>query len=548
MHSPTEKDPVDNQEMGAEGGPPRNTEAQPSDQDPVLADGGAIPPRRRKMANGGMVPKGIPKADQFKEPPEPKPQPKMVQDEVAEDGQRNRLGRTIKKYADGDQVTPPVRPGQETSGQAPPPATGLEPAQPVPETNLGHLVHRVEGAVGGIASSGFPGNYTMPLVDKLSKAGKSITDWANSPYQPDGQPPQQPTSDIAPAQMPPNAKHMDMPATSPPPQGGGAVPSRSARPQGPSKPAPQAPPDGPMDFSKVDVDHQQIPNTTVQEWEQSKNSIIQGLVAKGMPMGQAQMEAENEISDYQHKNFLQYMQQGIALDGAGDKNGAMAALKTAYQYMPTGHDMSFGVDKTTGKIVGFGVDEDTGKPKGSPVLLDQANLNRILATYSDPKAFMNESLAMREQKLRETMASQGQVPLERAQAGEAIQRGNYFAGLNQERLEAAAMRGAGSKNAMPPQTQKFYAQQLNGAIMNPADQGEALGVAAQLEGRYGNSPQSQMQIAGFLKQMYSLDPEKRQQLAAKAGIQLPGMSMPQMPQADPLAMGYNYGGYGAPPR
>ena len=123
MHPPMEKAPVDAQEMGAEGGPPRNTEAQPSNQDPMLANGGAVD-----------------KIPPFKSAIPPKPVPSMVEKDVSNDGQRNRLGKTIKKFADG---TPP--------GKAP--AAGLEPAEAAPESVLQHLSKTVKGAYNDVANT-----------------------------------------------------------------------------------------------------------------------------------------------------------------------------------------------------------------------------------------------------------------------------------------------------------------------------------------------------------------------------------------------------------
>lgn len=674
MHMTMEKAPVDAQEMGAEGGPPGNTDAQPSNQDPMLANGGAIRGRKR-FDNGGMInaarqdaqsgkasPAGIEQDQQIsdrlsspnhrlpvtKTPPttppkplpvapegsyasggiikpiqtmEPKPNPKMAEQTVNNDGQRNRLGKTIKRFADGSpgSVAPDIGSEDEMVARAAAnraanpasvssstgtfvndttkPAVGLEGAETVaPKAGIpGRVVGGLRKAVNSSGKAGTAGaglilgaaaaqnanTSTNAYMDRFgieppddpgtpsiggflkttgarlagyaSDVGNDLTGgwlqrehdklYPNYPWNSDGPPsqnkPPQQNDDLQPIQV--TAQKVPVPGG---PQGPAAP--RAAGPGGPQGPAK---PPGPIDFSNVDVDHRDIPNTTADDWDELKKRSMFQMISNGVPPAQAKVAVEDQVSDYQHRQFMQMMQQGIALDAAGNKAGAMAALKTAYQYMPTGHDVQFGIDRASGNIVGFGIDEKTGKPVGAPVLLDQKNLNNLLATYQDPKAFMNESLAMREQALREQQVTKGQIPLERAQAGEAGARANYFNGLNQERLEVAAMRGANSAGArLPPQTQKFYAQQLNGAIMNPADQGEALSVAAQLEGKYGNTPQAQMQIAGLLKQMYSLPPEQRTNFAQRAGIQLSGQGGGQMPQMDPYAAGYNYGGYGVPPR
>lgn len=614
MHPPMERPPVDNQEMGAEGGPPRNTDAQPSNQDPMLADGGyadgnfiqgaikrpgqlhrdlGVPqgekiPKSKikaaeerggkvgkraqlaetmsKFANGGAVDRPQP----FKPAAEPKPQPNAVEKDVNNDGQRNRLGKTIKRFADG---------GDPKSDE---PAPGLEPAQKWPGVipALRNAAHGVGVAAQPIVNAGRAaseavnnGIETFLTGDPHGLSGRSNTGPVGA--QPAASPP--PASGASPMQGPP-APYDDNPGIIEhgPPAGGagmvttapdgtpitpysrqgmsdalrgtggggeGAIPGRGAAPeQGPPKPTP-------VDFSQVQMDHQDIPNTSTQEWDKMKKGIVEQLIAtrKAGPE-QAAMIADDQVSQFQHQNFMQYMQQGIALDRAGNKAGAMAALKTAYNYMPTGHGMHFGVDPKTGNIVGVGYDEDTQKPVGAPVMLDQQNLNHLMATYSDPKNFQGETVAMMEQKRKNFETTQGQVPYMQAHAGLAGSQAAYFQGRNETTLEAAAIRHAaagGSK--LPAQTQKFYAQQLNGAIVDPREQGEALGVAEILEGRYGNSPQTQGKIVGLLKQMYSMPLEQRAQFAAQNKIPLPGLT--QESQMDPQAMYGMYGqGYGVPPR
>jgi hypothetical protein len=288
-----------------------------------------------------------------------------------------------------------------------------------------------------------------------------------------------------------------------------------------------------MDFSKVDINHEDIPTTHLEDWDKMKQGIVSQLVqTRQAGPEMAGMIADDKVSQFQHQNFMQYLQQGAALDAAGNKQGAMAAYKTAYQYMPTGHDMGFGVttqpqkksDGTVvpvGTIVGYGRDEKTGHPVGAPVLLDQANINHLAATFQDPKQFQAMNLEMQEQA-RKNRQTNAEVPLLHANATEALQRGNYFAGLNDERLQAAAMRAGGGAGRLPVQSQKFYAQQLNGSIVDPAEQGQALSTAATLESQYGSTPEAQAKIVGFLKQLYSHPPEVRETWARAQGIDLSG--------------------------
>jgi hypothetical protein len=624
MHPPMEKAPVDNQEMGAEGGPPRNTDAQPGSQDPMLADGGhfiqgaikhpgalheqlGVPKGEKipkgkldkaahakgklgqrarfaetlsKFSNGGAVDKPQP----FKPAAEPKPQPNSFEKDVNNDGQRNRLGKTIKRFADG---------GDTAKDK---PASGLEPAQTTDEwpgliPALGNSVKFYAKHVGVPIENAYAGAYQAgnrwlmgnqePAAAPAPKAAPAAAA-APAPSQGPAAPPPMQGPPAPYDDDPSMVEHGgprppgDMVTTAPDGTpitpysrsgmaaalggsggGGGAIPSRGPEQQGPPAPAPAPAAAAPIDFSQLQMDHQDIPNTSTQEWDKMKQGIIGGLLAhrQASSPAAAAMMADDQVSKFQHENFMQYMQQGIALDRAGNKQGAMAALKTAYNYMPTGHGMHFGLDPQTGNIVGVGYDEDHGKPVGAPVMLDQQNLNHLMATYSDPKNFVGETLAMQEQK-RKNMETAAQIPylkehagLAHAQANEAQQRGNYYGQRNDTTLEAATIRAASAGGSrLPAQSQKFYASQLKN-VLDPRDQAEALGVAEMLEGRAGRSdPQTQGKIASLVGMLYAMPPEQRQQFALENKIPLPSLTQ-QTPMDPAMAYGQGYGqGYGVPPR
>jgi hypothetical protein len=273
-----------------------------------------------------------------------------------------------------------------------------------------------------------------------------------------------------------------------------------------------------------------------------KQGIVHELVQTGkMGIAQAQMAADNQVSQFQHQNFVQYMQQGIALDRAGNKQGAMAALKTAYNYMPTGHGMQFGLDPQ-GNIVGVGFDEDTKKPVGTPVTLDQANLNHLLTTYSNPANFQAENIAMMEQKRKNLETTQGQVPYMRAHANLAGAQAGYYEGRNAELEDVAHIR-ADARNAaqhLPPDVSLKVNNALRqSGIMDPNDIFAGTGAAAQLMER-GHSQADATAIAGM---MYApgVDPMRRMQFAQRYGIQI--ADSPPGPANDMYMMGG-----GIPPR
>ncbi len=600
-HPPMEKPPVDNQEMGAEGGPPRNTDAQPGSQDPMLADGGhfiqgaikhpgalhrdlgvpqgeKIPKAKIKAAeqgggktaararladtmskfsNGGAVDKPQP----FKPAAPEKPQPNAVEKEVNNDGQRNRLGKTIKRFADGgdtDQPASGLEPAQKFKGIIPAFKEGMEGMRMAAEP----IMSRVRSARDAV-NSGFE---TLMTGDPHGLSGQpqgaaQPTPAASAPQGPvPQQGPPAPYDDnpgmIEHGAAPPAGGKMVTTAPDGSPitpyntagilaggggdGGGGAIPPREgAAPEQQGPPSPAVPP--PVDFSKIQMDHQDIPNTSTQEWDKMKQGIIHELVQTGKAgIAQASMMADDQVSKFQHQNFMQYMQQGIALDAAGNKPGAMAALKTAYNYMPTGHGMHFGLDPK-GNIVGIGYDEDNQKPVGAPVQLDQANLNRLLATYSDPQKFQAENIAMMEQKRKNLETTQGQVPYMRAHAGLAGAQQGYYQGRNEELLEAAHIR-ADARNAaghMPPDVSLKVNNALRtSGIMDPNDLFAGTGAAAQLM-QHGHNQADATAIAGM---MYApgVDAGRRAQFAQKYGIQIP--ETPAGPASDMYMMG------GIPPR
>jgi hypothetical protein len=571
---------------------PRNTEPSPSNQDPMLADGGhfiqgaikhpgalhedlGVPQGQKipkakldaaahskgkvgrrarfaetlsKFSNGGQVDKPQP----FKSPAAPKPQPNSLEKDVNNDGQRNRLGKTIKRFADG--------------GENDKPASGLEPAE------------SADGKWPGVLrASEAAGNWL------LNKVGKPIEDYTNRVYAPTGalvekyltgdehglEPrpdaaapkgaapvPTAAPKGAAPEQQGPPAPYEDDPsiiehAASQSPggmvttapdgtpitpynrqamidslrgtgtgQGGGAVPPRGAAPEQQGPPVPGGS-QAPIDFSQVQMDHQDIPNTSSQEWDQMKNSIIHSATAHGIPMGQAAMMADDQVSKFQHENFIQYMQQGIALDRAGNKQGAMAALKTAYNYMPTGHGMHFGLDPKTGDIIGVGFDEDHGKPVGVPVRLDQTNLNHLLSTYSDPKEFQKQTVEMMEQKRKNAGTFQGEIPLQRAQGAEAFQRGNYYEGLNQERIDAAKIRADAitAGRAQQDHSLAMTTALRNSGIMDPTSLAGASAIADHLMREKGYD---QARAVAIATAMYgpNVDPLARATLARQYGLPL----------------------------
>lgn len=513
----------------------------------------AVPDGKNDFANGGGIPSRLLKQDPATLTKEPKPNGKSVKQDVSNFGEQGRFARTIKKFADGGQDSP----AYDQDSQ---PAPGLEGATPAPETNIEHLHSTVNKGIAKVMDLA-PWTTMQRGMEGAEAIPGRLAAWGSSPYKPE--PPDSPPAPTAAQQGPPKSPPPGNPAAASegPPKpatpnpgsvsisasqsthGGGGGGHAAAGPH----PAEMGQP--PIDFSQVNVNHREIPDTSAQDWKQMQDSIVHMAIAKGVPVGTAQMQAQQQITQYQHANFMQYLQQGAALDAAGNKDGAMAAYKTAYNYMPTGHAMDFGVTTApqkrsdgsvvpVGTIVGYGRDEDTHKPVGVPVLLDQASINHLASTFQDPKNWQAENLALTEQRRKGDETYKGQIPLARAQAGLAGAEAGYYTGKNAELEDVARMR-LEARNAaqhMPPDV----SLKVNGAlrtsgIMDPDDLFAATGVAAQLMQK-GHSQADATSIAGM---MYApgVDPQRRAAFGKQYGIETPDSS--PMP-------GQGYGGI--PPR
>lgn len=497
-----------------------------------------------KFKDGGMpkLPKLEPGAA-----PEPKPAPNMVSQEVNQDGMRHYLGKTIKRYADGDQVEGPPSPDK-----VPTPAgvkdadwPGLVPvaaraAKDFYTGTVEPVVNRISsdvGAVGGAANRaiwgpdqqptpspgkgasppqqnaapGAPraGAQEVPVIDQREATNRE----RSGGYGPDGKP-------VGPAMVDTEDQGPALP-----PRHAGAAPASAPQAAGPPSP-------DKIDFSQVQVDHSQIPTTTTDDWKRLEAASALHYAAHGMSSGEAMRKANADVTGMQHDNFMDYLRQGAALDAAGNKQGAMAAYKTAYQYFPTGHDMHFGVGPD-GNIVAFGVNEQTGQPvQNGAVKLDQQSVHGIITHFANPENFVNEGIRMQTLANETQHLHAGQIPLERAQATEALQRGEYFQGANPTRLAAAEARAnATAGKFADPHTEKYYQSGLTNVI-DPQDHGDALGLAAQIEGKLTHPPSDsdRAQILGTVQHLFSpnVSPEERQQWMSSHGFQI-GPQMPARP-------------------
>ena len=498
-----------------------------------------------KWKDGGMpsLPKLQPGAA-----PEPKPAPKALEQEVSNDGQRNRLGKTIKRFADGGDTAVPTPAGLKIPPHEDP---GLS-------ADL-YKFNATQPEYAGMKPPVSPGQGASPPQTSMASAAQGTT--SNTPAGAGAQgvlPPRTPAS--PPGALPyeadraaANAKlraggyQEDVTAGATPVPGAEqrgqnlvdavnadklisgnpvhAGANAAAQPEMQGPPAPDK-----IDFSKVNIDHTQIPTTTTQDWQDLERATALNYAAHGHADGVRQANAD--ITGLQHDNFMDYMRQGAALDAAGNKQGAMAAYKTAYNYFPTGHDMHFGLGQD-GTIVGFGVNEQTGQPvQNGAIRLDQQNVHGIMTHFANPENFVSEGIRMQTSANETAHITQGQITLERAQAERARAQSEYLGGRNATQLAVAETRAqAQAFGHLHPNIQAFYTSNLK----DLPNAGDAEDVAGQLEAKAAQQgtvdEAHRTQFLGIVRHLFdpTTPPEERAAFMQKYGLTMPGQTAQNNP-------------------
>jgi hypothetical protein len=594
---------VANQQPGAGGppmamqqsGPPRNTEPNQSNQTPQLANGGK-PPKKGKAARskglagtvdkfkeGGKVP--FPKLEPGAAPA-PKPAPNSLEQTVNNDGMRHYLGKTIKRFAGGgeadkDAPVPTPAGAQASDTQPVPTPAGMKPMGDPKEPSL------FDRAVTGIKNfasdpsdkslaerAGFSGGTNSPPAALQGPSAQPAPEPAATPSPVPNRGAQPNYTPAAPGKVPdaqkPDTQQVESggydqnvpdPNALPGEIGRGRDVARAAHAAGAGsapdgqQPAPatagaqpqQGPQQGPanpqatdtVDFSKVKADQSQVPTVTTEQWQQMKNGIVNMAVAHGKSGGEAEMAANEEVSKYQHGNFMQYMQQAQALNEAGNKQAAMAALKTGYQFFETGHDMHFGLDPATNDIIGYGINEKTGQPvQNGSVRLNSQGLAGIISHFADPKNFVEEGLRMQEQANKDA-ETKSKVGLEHAQATHAIAGAHFLDNRNATTLAVgqghdAAREYATAFKSLHPDIQKFYADRLK----DLPNAGDAQDVAGQLESQApgGVDEAHRLRILGIVRHMFdsNTDPGVREKFMRDNHLTDPGQQQPPAQSGTPV--------------
>lgn len=175
-----------------------------------------------------------------------------------------------------------------------------------------------------------------------------------------------------------------------------------------------------FDISKVSAE--QIPNFSNKDWESFREENIQELVANGMSYAEAWDKVDQQTIATQRRGFLHFASQADALLKHGDKRGAAAAVRAAFQYMPSTTDLKVG--EYNGHVVAFGVDEETGEQVGSPMVITPDLLQQVQMNFANPQVWAEYAQDRRKLDQADRELGQGDRRLDLVEQGVGIEREN----------------------------------------------------------------------------------------------------------------------------
>lgn len=175
-----------------------------------------------------------------------------------------------------------------------------------------------------------------------------------------------------------------------------------------------------FDISKVSAE--QIPNFSNKDWESFRDENIQELVANGMSYAEAWDKVDQQTIATQRRGFLHFASQADALLKHGDKRGAAAAVRAAFQYMPSTTDLKVG--EYNGHVVAFGVDEETGEQIGTPIVVTPELLQQVQMNFANPQVWAEYAQDRRKLDQADRELGQGDRRLGIMEEGLGIEREN----------------------------------------------------------------------------------------------------------------------------
>lgn len=151
----------------------------------------------------------------------------------------------------------------------------------------------------------------------------------------------------------------------------------------PTVPTAEADPLSGFDVTKFQAS--EIPNFSNNDWVAHRKDMMDSLIMHGMSYAEAWDKVDQQVVATQQRGFMHFGNQARQLLAAGDKRAAGAAVRAAFQYLPTTTDIQVG--EYNGHLVAFGVDEDTGEQVGQPMVITPEFLDSVLMNFSDRKAW-----------------------------------------------------------------------------------------------------------------------------------------------------------------
>ena len=224
------------------------------------------------------------------------------------------------------------------------------------------------------------------------------------------------------------------------PAGAASAAPASAIPAGPAAAPAEADPMAGFDISKVNAED--IPNFANKDWESFREENIKELVANGMSYAEAWDKVDQQTMATQRRGFLHFASQADALLATGDKKGASAAVRAAFQYMPSTTDLKVGEYK--GHVVAFGVDEETGEQIGTPIVVTPELLQKVQMNFASPQVWAEYAQDRRKLDQADRELGQGDKRLGLMEQGLNIDRENAMT----NRIRAIGGGGSGGEDGM----------------------------------------------------------------------------------------------------
>lgn len=269
-----------------------------------------------------------------------------------------------------------------------------------------------------------------------------------------------------------------------------------------------------VDFGQLDIDAHEVPDMKMADWKKYRAQAIKSGIRRGLPMADAVAQSDERITTMQMKGFMNYAQQGFALQQAGNTRGATAAYRAAFQYFPNGNDVEFGIDKK-GRIIGVGVDEESGKPvPGTEMVMDPERVAVLMENFKNPQAFRMWTKDWRDFKQDQREYAEVKKPLAQAQAT-ALGNNSEANILRAELAETKAAQGTGGAESMR-NAERVFRERVQGLGLEDEAQADYLAsVMSRVKAANPNVPDNAIVQAIMTASQDGSLPKRLQQMGIK---------------------------------